>query len=224
MAPPRSVYRTAPSGHSRVRLAAEPALQGPSPALARGLDRDVDRLADDQALAADLAEHRERHVLAPRHVPQPAEVAAAERRDHARLALAEEERVEPDPLLQRDPHAEPEAAERALRERDGEAALADVVQRAQETLARGAETHPVQALLGFEIDPRRRAADDAVDDGEVLRSAELLARAAEQDDHVAVRLPPRREMVLDVVELSHHRDHRRRRNALALGLIVEAHV
>src|SRR5205823_4446099 len=104
----------------------EPALERAPPALPRPCQRQVDEVADDEALPAHLAEHRERDVIPPRQIPQPAQVPAADRDQHARLALAEEKRVGADAALERDPHAELGAAEAALGERDRQAALGDV--------------------------------------------------------------------------------------------------
>src|SRR5204863_106783 len=133
-------------------------------------------------------------------------------------------RIGPHALLEIDPHPEPGPAEGALGERDREPALAHVVQRAQQPLLGGREADPVQALLRLEVDPRRRAAHQAVDHRQVLAPAQLLARAAEKRDHVALGPPPRREMRLHVVEQPHHRDGGRGRDVAPLGLVVEAHV
>src|SRR6185503_7241034 len=147
-----------------------------------------------------LAQHRERHLLAPGEIAQPAQLAAAKGDEHPRLALAEEVGVETEPLLELDPGPEARPSERALGERHGESTLADVVRRAQETLPRGAETEPVQALLGLEVDPGRRAAHHAVDHGEILARAELLTGAPEENDDVAFCLPPRGQVQLEVLE------------------------
>ena len=73
------------------------------------------------------------------------------------------QRVGPHAALERDPRRRAAAPpKRALGERDREAALADVVRRAQEPLVRRRRgTSAMQALLGLEVDPRRRAAHHA---------------------------------------------------------------
>ncbi len=123
------------------------------------------------------------------------EVLPPHRHQHAGLALAEQQGVRPHAALDatRAPSRGP--AEAALGERHGEAALGDVVRGAQE------------ALLRRRRGPRRwrrfsasrsihggGAAHEPMDHGQVLGAAELLARAPEQDDDVALRLPPRRQV------------------------------
>jgi hypothetical protein len=71
---------------------------------------------------------------------------------------------------------------------------------------RRGEADAVEPALGLEVDPRRRAAHDAMDVRQVLARAELLARAAEEHDDVALPLPPRGQGVVDVVEEADHGD------------------
>ena len=73
---------------------------------------------------------------------------------------------------------------------DGDAALAHVVRRAQEPLVRRLEDEAMQPLLRLEIDPGRGAAHLPVDHREVLAAAQLLARATEQHDDVALAEVP----------------------------------
>src|SRR5262245_58970545 len=93
-------------------LARQSPLERPTPAVARRFDRDVHQIADDEALPTHLAEDRQRHLLAPCEIAEPAEMPAPEREQDTRLALAEEPRVGADAALDDDAGADPRAAER----------------------------------------------------------------------------------------------------------------
>src|SRR2546425_638532 len=80
------------------------------------------------------AEQGDRHVLAPRQVAQPAQMAAPERHHHAGLALPEEQRVGTHAALEGDACAQARAPERALGEGDRQPPFRHVVRRAQQTL------------------------------------------------------------------------------------------
>src|SRR6185503_20740601 len=106
MRPRRLLYRTA------CRLAtAEAALERAAPALGGSLERKIDDVPDDEAPPPHLAQHRERHLLAPGEIAQPAQLAAAKGDEHPRLALAEEVGVETEPLLELDPGPEARPSE-----------------------------------------------------------------------------------------------------------------
>src|SRR5439155_10550307 len=87
--------------------AAQPSLERLSPARPRGLHREIDEIADDEARAAHFTDHGERHFFSPGEIPEATEVTSPEGDHHARLALPEEQRIGAHALLERD--ARPQA-------------------------------------------------------------------------------------------------------------------
>ena len=225
--PPRRSLPERASGMYTRRSAAEPALERPPPALARRLDRQVDEVADHEALPAHLAEDREaaRPRAAPGRAAGPGAAGAPTRSMRDWLSPKSSASAA-------DAALDARRARRAAGRRSEHSASATASPPSATSCAerRSRSCAAVEARRGGAASrPRGRstAARRARCRGstrEVLAAAELLARAAEQDDDVALGLPPRREVRLDVVEQADHGDRRRRRNAPALGLVVEAHV
>src|SRR5262249_26857315 len=102
-------------------------LEHAPPALSGLLHREVDPVADDEALAPHLAQRFEGHVVPPGELAQPTEVLASHRHEHPRLALAEQERVGTHERLRGHAESEAQAAERAFGEGDREAAVGHIV-------------------------------------------------------------------------------------------------
>src|SRR5699024_10345253 len=77
--------------------------------------------------------------------------------------------------------------ERGLRERDGQAAVGQVVGTGEQTAAHGLDEEVREGLLRTEVDLRRATAEVAVERLRPLAAVELLPRLAEEDDRLSGR-------------------------------------
>ena len=161
---------------------------------------EIDQRADAQAAAAHLAEHRERHVgcrASSRSAADGCGAPTATMRDWLSPNSQASGRIAPSISISapsRSPARTMQHSASATARPPSETSCAE---RTRPSRMAARQTRCTLHLDG-EIDPRRRAAHQVVHDGQVLAAAELLARAAEQDDDVAFALEPLRGVVLDV--------------------------
>ena len=190
----RSLAEPRPGVHGAAS-AADAALERPAPALARRLDREIDEVVDHEAVPAHLAEHR----AAARRRAAPARAAGRDCGGAATPACATGSRRTA-ARRRRDAALEGDACARAAgrrsstppapprgRPRPRRAPSAAAARAPPSSTRRCSRFSASRSIHGGA--PRA----GAVDDGEILAAAQLLARAPEQHDDVALGLPPRRQ-------------------------------
>ena len=120
--------------------------------------------------------------------------------------------------------ADAAAVERALGQRDRQAALRAIVRGLDAAVANQLDDEYLQRRFALQVKRRRFARHQVVHGGEVFAAAELAQIIAQQDHRGANRLEYARHGLRRIVEQSDDAEHRGRKNRAALGFVVKADV